>query len=74
MYEHGCPENINKLYKYAGKKDDQQQYKAIIESAMISTPDIFINNIPMSPSQYLTEKNPGTRKSPCQLKTNWSQT
>ena len=46
MYEHGCPENINKLYKYAGKKDDQQQYKAIIESAMISTPDIFINNIP----------------------------
>ena len=30
MYEHICLENIKKLYKYAGKFDDQHQYKAVI--------------------------------------------
>ena len=25
LYEHRCLENINKLYKYAGRCDDQQQ-------------------------------------------------
>ena len=32
MYEHRCPENIKKLYKFASKYDDQQQYKATIEA------------------------------------------
>ena len=35
MYEHQCIENINNLYKPAGKCDDQQQYKAIIEAEMV---------------------------------------
>ena len=33
-----------RLYKPAGKFDDQQQYKAIIESAIVSTPDGFTDN------------------------------
>ena len=39
MYEHRCLENIKSLYKYAGKHDNRQQYKAIIEAAMVSTPE-----------------------------------
>ena len=38
IYEHKCLENIKKLYKQAGKCDDQQQFKDIIEAAMVSTP------------------------------------
>ena len=38
MYEHRCLGNIKNLYKSAGQFDDQQQYKVIIEAAMVSTP------------------------------------
>ena len=31
----------------AGKCDDQQQYKAIIEAAMVSTPEGFYDKSPM---------------------------
>ena len=56
MYEHRYLENVKKLYKSAVKCDDQQQYKAIIVSTMVSTTDGGTNNIPMSPSQYITVK------------------
>ena len=32
LYKHTCLENIKKLYKYTGKRDDKQQYKAITEA------------------------------------------
>ena len=32
LYEHICLENIKKLYKNAGKYEDRQQYKAMIEA------------------------------------------
>ena len=32
-------ENNNKLYKVSGKCNYQQQYKAIIEAEMVSTPE-----------------------------------
>ena len=35
MYEHQCLENIKKIYKSTGKCDYQQQYKTILETAMI---------------------------------------
>ena len=38
IYEHRCLQNISKLYKHAGKCDDQQQSKYIIEATMVSTP------------------------------------
>ena len=57
MYEHRCLENIKKLYKYYGKCEDQQQYKDIIEAAMVPTPEGFTDNSPISPGQYMTVKS-----------------
>ena len=62
LYEHVCLENINKLYKYAGKYDDQQQYKSIIETAMVSSIEVFIDNSPMPPRPSVTVKKPSTIK------------
>ena len=44
IYKHKCIENIKKVYKEAGKCDDQQQFKDIIVAAMVSTPWGFTNN------------------------------
>ena len=63
MYEHICLENTNKLYTSSGNCDEQQYCKAIIESEMVSTPEEFTENIPMSPRQSVTVKNPSARKS-----------
>ena len=38
LYEHKCLQNIKKSYKHAGKCDNQQKFKHIIEAAMVSTP------------------------------------
>ena len=50
--------NIKKLYKSSVKCDDQQQYKAIIESAMVSTPEGFTDNCPMDVGTLGTLLNP----------------
>ena len=47
IYEHRFLENIKNLYKSAGKCDDQQHYKAIIESETVSTPEGCTDNSPM---------------------------
>ena len=49
IYEHKCLENINKLYKHAGKCDDQKQFKDFLDAAMVSTPERLTNNNPTSP-------------------------
>ena len=72
MYGHRCLENIKKLYKSAGKCDDQQQYKGIIESEMVSTPKGFTDNSPISPSQSVTMKHPSVRKPLCRFQTHWN--
>ena len=33
IFEHKCLQNIKKLYKCAGKCDDQQQFNGILEAA-----------------------------------------
>ena len=38
IYEHKCLENIKNIYKQAGNFDNQQQFKDILEAAMVSTP------------------------------------
>ena len=55
--EHIFLENNKKLYKPAGKCYDQQQCKAINESIMVSNPEVFNDNSPMSPGPYMTIKN-----------------
>ena len=57
MYEHRHLENIKKPKKLADKCDDQHQYKAIIEAAMVSTTEVFTRNSPMSPVPAVPEKN-----------------
>ena len=48
LYEHICLENIKKLQKSIGKCENQQQYKAILGAAMVSTPELLMDNSPMS--------------------------
>ena len=55
--------NNKKLYKYAGKFDDQQQYRSILKSATASTPQGFTDNSLMSTIQSVTVKNAIARKS-----------
>ena len=64
-YEHKCLENIKNLYKQAGNCDDQQQFKDILESVLVSTPEIFIDNSPISPMISTPVKKPRARKSLC---------
>ena len=61
-YKHKYLYNINKLYKYAGKCDDQYQYKDIIESAMISSSESIANNNTMEVSAQLITKKPCVSK------------
>ena len=62
LYEHICLENINNLYKYAGKCDDKHQYKAIIEAKMVSTNEVFTENIIISPGPSIFSKNTNASK------------
>ena len=58
-----CLEKIKKLYKTAGKCDNQHQYKAMLESAMVSTPEGCTYNILMTPNPYVSTKKPSAIKS-----------
>ena len=49
IYEHKCLENIKKLYKQAGKYDNQKQLKNILEAAMVSNTEVFTDNSTISP-------------------------
>ena len=57
LYEHRCPENINKLYIYAGKYDNKQQYKAILEAAAVFTLEGLTKNSPIPSDMSVTIKN-----------------
>ena len=45
LYENECLENIEKLFKSSGKCNYQQQYKTIIELAIVSTTEIFTETV-----------------------------
>ena len=65
LYEHKCLENINNLYKQDGKCDDQQQFKDILEADIVSTPERFTDDSPISPIKSTTVNKPSARKSLC---------
>ena len=50
LHEQKCLENIKKLYKQAGKCDEQQQFKYILEADMVSAPEVFTDDSPISPT------------------------
>ena len=41
IFVHKCLQNIKKLYKHAGKCNDQKKFKDILGDAMVSTPEWF---------------------------------
>ena len=65
LFEHKCLQNINKLYKHAGKCDDQQQFEDILEDAMVSTTEGFTDNSTRSPMIPTPVKKPSAKKSMC---------
>ena len=65
IFEQKCLQNINKLYKHAGKCDNQQKFKDILEAAMVSTTELFTNNRIRSPMTPAPFKKPSAIKSLC---------
>ena len=65
IYEHKCLENIKTVYEQASKCDEQQQLKDILEADMVSTPEVFTDNIPISPITSTPIKKPSAQKSLC---------
>ena len=65
LYEHKCFENIKKIYKHAGKCDEHQQFKDILEAAMVSTTEGFNYDSPISPMASTPVKKPSYGKSLC---------
>ena len=64
-FEHRCMNNIKNIYQHAGKCDDQQKLKDIIDAAILSTPEGVTDN---SPNVHITStpvKKPSARKSLC---------
>ena len=59
--------NVLKTFKkkQAGKCDDQQKFKDILEAAMVSTPEVFIDNSPIYLMTSPTVKEPRAEKSLC---------
>ena len=53
---------IKKSYTSTGKYDNQQQYKAILEVALVSTSNGFTDNSPISPGTSLTIRKPSAIK------------
>ena len=64
LYEHRYLGKIKKLYKSAGKCDNQQKYTYIIESAIVYTPEGLTGNSPMPPGPYIYVKNKLNKISP----------
>ena len=45
-FEHICMNNIKKIYQHAGKCDDQQKLKDIIDAVILSTTEGVTDNSP----------------------------
>ena len=57
--------NIKNIYQHAGKCDDQQSIKDIIEAALLSNPEGFTDNSTNVPMLSTPVKKPSARKSLC---------
>ena len=62
-FEHKCMNNIKKIYQHAGKCDDQQNLKDIIDTSILSTLEGFTDNIPNVPMTSTTVNKPSARTS-----------
>ena len=57
--------NIKKIYQHAGKCNAQQNLKDVLEAAILSTPEGFIDNIHNVPLTSTPVKKPSARKLLC---------
>ena len=64
-FEHRFINNIKNIYQHAGKCDDQQNIKDILEAALLSTPEGFKDNSPNVHTPSTPVKKPIARKSLC---------
>ena len=64
-FEHKCMSSIKKIYQHAGKCDNQQNLKDILEAAMVLNPDGFVDNSPNVPMTSTPVKKPSASKSLC---------
>ena len=64
-FEHRCMNNIKKIYQHAGKCDDQQNLKDIIDADILSTPEVFTDNSPDVHMPSTPVKKPSARKVLC---------
>ena len=55
--------NIKRIYQHAGKCDNQQNLKDILDAAMVSTPEEIIYDSPSFPTTQKRVKKPSARKS-----------
>ena len=64
-FEHKYMNNIKNIHQHAGKCDDQKNFKDIIYSAMVQTPEGVTDNSPNVPLKSTPFKKPSARKSLC---------
>ena len=62
LFEHRFIQNINKLDQHAGKCDDQQKFKDIIEAAIVYTLEVFTDNSLISPMTPKPVNKPSAQK------------
>ena len=61
-FEHKCFNNIKYIYPYAGKCDDQQNLKDVLDADMVLTPELVIDDIPLVTMISTPVKKPSARK------------
>ena len=64
-FEHRCMKIIKNIYQHAGKSDDQQNLKDIIDADILSTLEGFTDNSPNVHMKSSPVKKPSARKSLC---------
>ena len=55
-FEHKFLNNIRKIYQHAGKCDDQEEFKYILEADMVSTPEEITDDSHIFPMTQTTVK------------------
>ena len=64
-FEHKCLNNIKNIYQHAGKCDDQQNLKDVLDAAMVSTLEEVTYKSPNFPMTSTPVKKSCARKSMC---------
>ena len=62
-FEHKCMKNIKKIYQHAGKCDNQQNLKNILDAAILSTQEGVTDKSPNVALTSTPVKKPSARKS-----------